>query len=119
MRSVATTNPPHPRPPAQIYIPDFSKGPTGGYSGFSGGKNASDAPLWLSVFEEYGTGSVSSSTVDTEIRLTDFYRSLVPRLHTPATSCYIIARSLRNLRQHLPEQKHLLTLLACCLYMLV
>lgn len=55
---VANTNPPHPRPPPQIYIPNFSIGPAGVHGGFAGGKNASDAPLWLSVFEEYGTGSV-------------------------------------------------------------
>lgn len=57
--SSTNTQPAHPPPPAQIYIPDFSKGP----GGFAGGKNASDAPLWLSVFEEYGTGWVFGSKI--------------------------------------------------------
>ncbi|PVF94651.1 hypothetical protein CPB86DRAFT_712777 [Serendipita vermifera] len=57
--SSTNTNPPNPSPPAQIYIPDFSKGQGGYVGGFGGGMNASDATIWLAVFEEYGHAWVS------------------------------------------------------------
>ncbi|KAG8760328.1 hypothetical protein FRC14_003340 [Serendipita sp. 396] len=54
LSSSSNTDPPLPPPPSTIYIPDFSHGVTGFPIGWGGGVNQSDAPLWLSVLEEYG-----------------------------------------------------------------
>lgn len=51
----ANTNPAHPRPPANIFIPDFSRN-----MGFGGGLSRNDATIYLAVFEEYATGRVSN-----------------------------------------------------------
>lgn len=65
MERTANTNPSNPSPPAQVWIPDFSIG-----SGFGGGMNKSDAPLWISVFEEYGHSYVRSDSRFLQRRLT-------------------------------------------------
>ena len=44
-------------PPAEFTMPDFSKAP----GGFAAGEEASDLPVQLYVFEEWGTGQVGNS----------------------------------------------------------